>query len=453
MARKPLTRHHGRVQSWATKGLARVNLPPSKGIEARQVEVVGAYPGEDVEVLLGSRRNSWLFSVLNPIPARIEPRCPHFGFCGGCQSQSLLYAAQMELKAGPVHAYLRSLEPDLGELVCQGSPRRWFYRSKVEYSFQDNQAGELVLGFNRRGRFDQVLQVDRCFIAPPLGGELLAATREWARHHGLSGWNARGLVGSLRFLLHRRSHTSGEWLAVMVTGPEVTPQAMADWVERVRGLGPTGLLWAVQSSTASAVSPESEHLLWGQDRYRETLLGLTFKLGWRSFFQSNPAAYQSLLELARSWISLRAGQTVLDLYCGVGTIGLTLTPPECRLGGVEAVEAAVVDARENALANGRLRDSAAFHCALAQDWPELACDLLVLDPPRSGCHPKLIGRLRHEGPKRILYISCSPHRLREELDQLKASYRLVKARTFDFFPHTSHLETLALLERREVSCV
>jgi 23S rRNA (uracil1939-C5)-methyltransferase len=395
-------------------------------------------------VLVGSRRKAWLASVTLPSPDRVEPRCPHFGFCGGCQTQSLSPSAQLRLKAERVEGFLRAFEPTVDLLPVQPSPAQWFYRSKVEYSFNHFQ-DQLWLGFNRKGRFNQVLNVDRCFIGPPQTKELLQRTRDWADAHGLEGWNARLETGILKFMVHRYSAATGQWQAVLVTTPAISPEALSAWAASIATMGPTSLLWVSQQSTSAAVNPDSETLLYGQERYDERLLGLRYQLGWRSFFQSNPPAYARMLLRAREWLDLQPGQRLLDLCCGVGTIGLSVTPPGCELIGVESVEAAVLDARRNATENGRLAE---FHCGLAQDWPNLSCDVMVLDPPRSGTHQKLLHRLLNEGPERILYISCNHQRLEDELRTLAPAYRLARAQLYDFFPQTVHLETLALLERR-----
>ena len=291
----------------------------------------------------------------------------------------------------------------------------------------------------RKGRWDQVTPVETCWIGPAANPRLLAATRAWAGRHGLPGWNARTQEGLLRYLVLRQSSTTGAWLAVLVAQGEV-PQA-AEWARELTELGASGVMLAVQSATAGAVKPDRVDLLAGQDRLTENLGSLRFELGWRSFYQSNPPAYLRLLETARSWVG--PADHLLDLYCGIGTIGLSLQPK--RLTGVESVPEAIENARQNAVLNGRAGD---FHVCASEDWPDLSCDLLVLDPPRSGCHPRLIKRLAAgEGPDRILYVSCNPKRLQEEMLMLGGLYRIEKLQCFDFFPQTPHIEALCLLTK------
>jgi 23S rRNA (uracil1939-C5)-methyltransferase len=334
---------------------------------------------------------------------------------------------------------LVKLDPQCELLEPFPSPAVHHYRSKVEFSFQES-----AVGFHWRGRFDHVIEVDRCYLAPEPHSEVLRRTRRWARRFHLEGWNPRRQTGQLRYVVFRRA-TSGDWLAVLIGSPEVPAPTIREWAADLADLGPRALLWAAQTSTACAVKPDSEEVLAGEPFLRESLGSLRFHLNWQSFFQSNPRAYLGLLEAARTWCALPERARVLDLFCGIGTIGLFLTPPEGRLVGVESVPQAVDDARQAAALNRR---SGEFHCSAAQDWPDLDCDLLILDPPRSGCHPKLIERLIGGGPPRILYVSCNPHLWLKEAELLRGSYRIVRAQPFDFFPHTRHVELLALLERR-----
>lgn len=387
-------------------------------------------PRDRALCFVGKHRRGWLQAVLQPDPSRVEPACPHYGVCGGCSRQHLGYAAALEFKARAVYEGLPALEV----LPPVPSPSPWFYRTKVEFSFSPDGNP----GFMRKGRWDQVAPVRTCWIGPAANPEVLAAARAWARRHGLKGWDARAQTGLLRWLVLRQSSTNGHWLAVLVAQGEV-PQAR-ELAEELTQLGARGVLLATQSALAGAVKPDRVDLLAGEDRLVERLGSLEFELGWRSFYQANPPAYLRLLEAAGDWCG--PVNRLLDLYCGIGTIGLFLEPRS--LVGVESVPEAIENARGNARKNARQGE---FHVSQAEDWGDLACDLLVLDPPRSGCHPKLIKRLAAEGPERILYVSCNPARLSEEMSVLGARYRLDRVQCFDFFPQTPHIEALCLLSR------
>lgn len=405
------------------------------------LELFGPLPDEQIEIQLGSRRNLWLQQVLEPHPKRREARCLHFGPCGGCTLQHLDEETQLELKARRIY---RQLPETCEVLPALASPQPFHYRTKVEFSFNRQE-----LGFHRRGCFDKVVSVDRCWIAPPAHYQALALTRAWMRDHQLSGWDARAQVGDLRYLLLRQASNEepnpGEWLLLLVTRTGLDPELIQDWKRRLEPAGAQGLFWVEQSSTAGAIVPEQEHLLHGQERIEQKLGPLTFRLGWRSFFQSNPPAYRLLLDQLKEWLLPLKPESLLDLYCGIGSIGLYVAPADCRLVGVESVEPAIEDARRCAAEMGR---AAEFHVCPSENWTEWAgFSAAIVDPPRSGCHPRMLERLVAEGPAEVFYISCNPDRFVAELAQLKSAYRLEKAVACDFFPQTGHVELLAWLRR------
>lgn len=426
------------VQGMTAKGLARLHIEshPRQGLE-----LFGPLPQEEILVQLGSRRNVWLQEVLQPHPQRREARCLHFGPCGGCTLQHLPESTQLEFKSQRIYKQL----PEGTEILPPlASPQPFHYRTKVEFSF----ARESV-GFHRRGCFDKVVAVDHCWIAPPAHQAALAQTRAWMREHQLSGWDARNFQGDLRYLLLRQANSldlePAEWLLMLVTRTGLEAALIEDWSRRLQPLGPHGLLWVEQSATSGAIVPEHEHLLYGEERITQRLGELTFRLGWRSFFQSNPPAYQLLLDQLRRWLLPLQPSSLLDLYCGIGSIGLYVAPPECRLVGVENVPAAIEDARRSANEMGRVAE---FHVCPSEDWEDWAgFDVAIVDPPRSGCHPRLVERLAEHGPAHVFYISCNPDRFLGEFARLKAHYRLEKAVACDFFPQTGHIELLAWLRR------
>ncbi len=424
-----------RAQGLTAKGLARVWVEshPRTGLE-----LFGPLPDEQIEIQLGSRRNLWLQRVLEPHPQRREVRCQHFGPCGGCTLQHLDEVTQLALKSERIY---RQLPEGCEILPALASPQPFHYRTKVEFSFAREN-----LGFHRRGCFDKTVAVERCWIAPPAHHQALAATRAWMLEHQLSGWDARSQQGDLRYLLLRQANNQdfspGEWLLLLVTRTGLDPELVRDWQGRIEGA--SGLIWVEQSSTAGAIVPEREHLLAGRERIEQRLGPLTFRLGWRSFFQSNPPAYRLLLDQLKVWLG--QPESLLDLYCGIGSIGLYVAPPGChRLVGVENVAPAIEDARRCAAEMGR---AAEFHVCAAEDWNDwTGFAAAVVDPPRGGCHPRLLQRLISDGPREVFYISCNPDRFVAELGQLKSAYRLEKAVACDFFPQTGHIELLAWLRR------
>ncbi len=426
------------AQGLTSKGLARVWVEshPRTGLE-----LFGPLPEEKIEIQLGSRRNLWLQRVLEPHPQRREARCLHFGPCGGCTLQHLDETTQLALKSERIY---RQLPESCQTLPPLASPQPFHYRTKVEFSFARQD-----LGFHRRGCFDRVVAVDRCWIAPPAHHQALQVTRAWMQDHQLTGWDARTQQGDLRYMMLRQANnqdfSEGQWLLLLVTRTGLDPELIRDWQRRMEPAGAHGLLWVEQSSTAGAIVPEHEHLLAGQERIEQRLGPLTFRLGWRSFFQSNPPAYRLLLEQLKTWLLPLQPTGLLDLYCGIGSIGLYVVPSECRLVGVENVAPAIEDARRCAFEMGRVAE---FYISACEDWTDWAdFSAAIVDPPRSGCHPRLLQRLIEDGPPEVFYISCNPERFVAELAQLKSAYRLEKAVTCDFFPQTGHIELLAWLRR------
>lgn len=356
--------------------------------------------------------------------------------------QHLSEGTALAFKSRDIYRELARHAPGVELLPPVPSPRSFAYRTKVELTFMGEN-----LGFHRRGRFDRSVDVQRCWLTP-LPAQLLADLRAWSKRHGLVGWNPRENQGDLRYLLYRHSSCSDQDLAAIVvnSAAEISELAVDELKESFRRAGVDSALLLRQSSVAGAVVPDSEHPLYGPQVLQEELGHLRFELGWKSFYQVNPRAYLRLLETLNQWRETPPGSRLVDLFCGVGSIGLFLAQPGDRLLGIEVVEEAVANARVNAERNGI---EARFEAQSAEEWKALETDLLVVDPPRSGCHPKLIRLLKEKAPaQELFYISCNPHRLNEELPELLERYRLVRAQAFDFFPQTHHLELLLQFSKR-----
>lgn len=403
-------------------------------------------PGDRALCMVGGKRRGarqcWLVNVSEPGADRVEPVCPHFGFCGGCTYQHLDYAAQLKLKAAPVEKMLRNAEPGINILPAVPAPTPWHYRSKIEMSFVGDS-----LGFNIRGLFQRITNVEECFIGPPCCREVISTVRGWQKEYGFPGWEPIAASGFLRYMVIRYSFAAKRFLTALITAnpPGFTPdepgnplQVLADRLMQIPGSA--GVIHILHNGISPAVRVEEERLLAGVPEIYERVNDLEFSLGWCSFFQSNPPAYANMLRTVREWCGRQ--EKILDLYCGVGSIGLSLDGP---LTGVEMVEQAISNAKRNAERLGRT--DADFHCANSEDWPSLDCSLLILDPPRSGCHPKMIERVVNEGPERLLYISCNYQRLIDEYKVLKSRYKIEKAQLYDFFPHTPHIETVCLMSK------
>jgi len=436
----------GVAQGPDKKGRFSVEIPGS----GKALLFYGGVVGESVLVRRGRRgrrgEQGDLLGVLEPSPLRREARCRHFGVCGGCTMQQMDEETALTLKTRPHYQSLQARFPEAILEAPVASLRTFAYRTKVELTFLAQSGGETTLGFHRRGRFDRGVEVGRCWLSP-LSSELLESLRQWRELHGLRGWEPRSNQGDLRYLVYRHASCSDQNLVALVVNAssQLSPSTLEDLKQRLQKAGVSGAFLVRQSSSAGAVVPEEVVHLYGLSTLHERVGKLQFELGWNSFFQVNPPAYERLLETMNRWRETPAGGRVLDLFCGVGSIGLSLYRPGDRLLGVELVEQAVLDARENARQNGV---EAVFEHRTAESVLEFETDLLILDPPRSGCHPKLLEVLREKAPAdELFYVSCNPHRLAEELDDLTARYRLLRVQAFDFFPQTHHAELLLHFKR------
>jgi 23S rRNA (uracil1939-C5)-methyltransferase len=392
--------------------------------------------------------------LVAPGPHRVEAPCAHFPACGGCRFQDLAYDAQLEQKQRQVDDSLRRLggvrEPPLEEIVPAESI--FHYRNKLEYSFTQTPSGP-ALGFHRAGRWDEVLEVERCWLTSGLGNSIRGVVRDWAREERLEPYSQADGTGYLRHLVVREGVNTGQALVLLVTAPGERFERDR-LVEVLRGLPEVrSIHWAVNDSPAEVTNLPSE-LLWGEDAIEERLLGLTFRVRPTAFLQTNTRMAERLYALAIELAGLTGGETVYDLYCGIGTIGLAMASHALTVWGVEVEEESVACALENADLNG-IANAAFFAGEVGRSLEELRDragepDVIVVDPPRAGLAGKALKRVGETGAPRLVYVSCNPTTLAGDAKRLREEhgYELVRARPVDMFPHTPHVETVALLERR-----
>ena len=391
--------------------------------------------------------------VLSPGPNRVEAPCAHFGTCGGCRFQDLAYEAQIASKHEQVRDALVRIggvaDPPLEPILPAES--QFHYRNKLEYSFTDTPRGA-ALGFHRAGRWDEVLQIDRCWLTTDLGNAIREVVREWAQEEGLPAYDQEAQTGYLRHLVVREGRNTGQALVQLVTAPGDL-QGADHLVEALRALPEVrSIHWAVNDSPAEVTNLPT-NLLWGEEAIEGELLGLRFRVRPNAFLQTNTAMAERLYELAIEYADLTGTETVYDLYCGIGTIGLAMAGRALTVWGVEANEESVACAIENAGLN-RVSNAAFFAGEVGNSIADLAeragkPDVVVVDPPRAGLSPKALRRLaRLEAPK-IVYVSCNPTTLAGNVKELAAEwgYRLERVRPVDMFPHTPHVESVSLLTR------
>jgi 23S rRNA (uracil1939-C5)-methyltransferase len=431
-----------------------------KGVARRDgfvIFVEGAVPGDRVRAVVTRTRPSYAearaLEVLNPSEERVEPRCHHFGDCGGCSWQTLRYDIQLRYKGRQVGECLRHIGGLEGFAVDEpvGARPLWRYRNKVEFSFGGS--GEaLVLGFHKPGRWQELTGVDDCLLHSELTNDIRNHIRDFARASGEPAYDQRGGSGFWRHLVLREGLGTGEVMVNIVTAPGSFPAGD----ELVRGIGNrfpqvVSLLWSINDTRASVASGFPYTVMAGRDHIHESIGGLRLKLSPSSFLQTNTAMAELLYQKALGFAGLTGGETVLDLYSGIGSIALLAAGSCQRVLGVEVMKEAVALARENAAANhiGNARfQSSKVRVALKGSVLEGRPDLVILDPPRAGAGKKEIIRILSLEAPRIVYVSCNPSTLAGNARQLtEGGYRLVRTVAVDMFPHTPHIETVALLER------
>jgi 23S rRNA (uracil1939-C5)-methyltransferase len=392
--------------------------------------------------------------IVRPGPQRVEAPCAHFGVCGGCRFQDLAYEAQLAQKHAQVRDALQRLggiaEPPLEAIVgCE--PEIYHYRNKMEYSFANTEAGP-ALGLHEAGRWDEVLELERCWLTTELGNGLRDAVRDWAREEGLRAYSQQNGSGYLRHLVVREGRNTGQALVELVTAPgEKFEQGyFVDVVRRFPEV--RSVHWAVNDTPAEVTNLPTK-LLWGEPWIEEELCGLRFRVRPNAFLQTNTAMAEKLYGLAGAAAQLTGVETVWDLYCGIGTIGLSLAQDALTVWGIEVSEESVACALENAELNG-ITNTAFFAGNVGQVVEELLersgpPDVVVVDPPRAGLAGRALRRLGRLGAPRLVYVSCNPTTLAGDVKALREEwgYELLRVTPVDMFPHTPHVEAVALLKR------
>jgi 23S rRNA (uracil1939-C5)-methyltransferase len=418
------------------------------------VFVQRALPGDTVRARVTKvKRNhaeAVSLEVLEAGAPRVEAPCEHYPACGGCRFQDLAYDAQLEAKAQQVADALARIGGLVGFQLEPAVPAEsvFHYRNKLEYSFAETEEG-LGLGFHRAGRWDEVLDVERCWLTTDLGNAIRNAVKKWARAEGLAPFDQERQDGYLRHLVVREGRNTGQALVVLVTAPGQLATSES-FVETLRGFPEVrSIYWAVNDTPAEVTNLPGK-LLWGEEAIEEEILGLRVRVRPNAFLQTNTAMCEVLYRLAGEYAALTGEETVYDLYCGTGTIGLALARDALTVWGIESSEESVACAVENAELNG-LANAAFFAGDVGADLEELQeragpPDVVVVDPPRAGLSGKALRRIGRLGAPRIVYVSCNPTTLAGNAKELVSEwgYGLERARPVDLFPHTPHVETVAL---------
>jgi 23S rRNA (uracil1939-C5)-methyltransferase len=417
-------------------------------LEGYVVFVAGAVPGDRVRAEVGKAKKAYAearaIEIVEPSPERVAPFADH----PGAPWQVLSYERQLEVKAEQVADALKRIgkleDFELEPIVP--AVEQWRYRNKLEYSFGTDEEGRLVCGFHAPGRWNEIVPMVDCKLASERSNELREQVLAFCREQGLGAWDRRDQRGFLRNLVIREGRRTGQTQVRLVTSP-----GKLDIDGLIAAVDADGIWWTQTSDLGESTYGGEHTLLSGNPQLTERLSGLDFLISPEAFFQTNTEMAEVLYGVAHEFSGLHGTEKVFDLYCGIGTIGLSLATKARKVIGLEIVESAAADAIENAKINEI--QNASFYAGDARlALKELVekegkPDLAVIDPPRAGLSQKIVRRIVDAAPSRIVYVSCNPTTLAPNAAQLvEAGYRLVKVRPVDMFPQTPHIECVALLE-------
>ena len=449
------------------KALARVN--------DLVVFVPYAVPGDVVDLQVRRKKHSYAEAEIirfhRRSPERVQPFCPHFGVCGGCKWQCLPYEKQLHYKQQQVTDHLQRIAkvelPEISPIL--GSVRQTHYRNKLEFGFSDKRwlTEEEVrsgvefdnmnaLGFHIPGAFDKILDIQTCSLMDSLNDRIRNGIRDYALSHGLSFFNLRSATGLLRNLMLRTSSTGEVMLLIQFSIRNAEEETQArELLDHVHSSFPeiTSLLWVNNLKCNDTIGDLPVHTHPGTPFIIEEMEGLRFKVGPKSFYQTNTEQAYELYKVARNFAELKPTDLVYDLYTGTGTIASFVARSAKQVIGIEYVPEAIEDAKENARFNGL--DNTLF---FAGDMKDILTaefvgkygrpDVIITDPPRAGMHTDVIKTILLAAPRRIVYVSCNSATQARDLALLDADYRVTAVQPVDMFPQTHHVENVVRLDRR-----
>lgn len=468
MAKKKIVLPAVPIHGIADRGKGVGRLP-----DGLVVFVDGAVPGDVVDVFVQKKKKEFAEGVVErivtPSPRRVEPFCEHFKICGGCKWQYLAYEDQLMHKQQTVEDAMRRIaKVEIGEfLPILGAPETTFYRNKLEFGFSNRRwlfAEEMTaegappdedlggLGFHKAGYFDKIIDIRKCWLQADPSNAVRNAAREIAREQGLEFYDLRRHTGFLRNLMLRLT-TTGE-LMVLVSFAQDRPEAIKAFLDALIARFPaeiTTVVYCINTKLNDSVFDQEMITYMGKGHAEEQLGELRFKIGPKSFFQTNSRQGKALYDVAAEFAGLTGSENVYDLYTGTGSIALYLAHLCRQVVGIEEIPEAIADAEENRTLNGI--DNAIFYAGDVKNVlsPEFIQrhgrpDVVVTDPPRAGMHEKAVRFLLDLAAPRIVYVSCNPATQARDIALLSEKYRVLKMRPVDMFPHTHHIENVALME-------
>lgn len=441
-------------------------------VDGMTVFVPYAVPGDVADIQITKKKSNYAEGKVTRFESfsenRADPFCEHFGTCGGCKWQILPYGEQLKYKQKQVEDNLTRIGkvelPEISPIL--GAPETTFYRNKLEFTFSDKRwltekeisSGSEprqmdALGFHIPGMFDKVLDINKCWLQDDLSNQIRNAARDFCLKNKFSFFDLRNQSGLMRTLILRNTSV-GEWMVIVVFY-EDDAEKREMLLNFLAGKFPqiTSLLYIINRKANDTIT-DQEVICWkGREYIVEEMEGLQFKIGPKSFYQTNSRQAYSLYKVAREFAGLSGSERVYDLYTGTGTIANFVARNAGKVIGIEFVEEAIEDARKNSR-NNNIENTSFF----AGDMRKILTvdfirehgrpDVIITDPPRAGMHDDVIGAILFAEPQRIVYVSCNPATQARDLNLLDSKYRVARVQPVDMFPQTHHVENVVLLERR-----
>ena len=396
-----------------------------------------------------------MMEILTPSPDRVEPKCAFHKQCGGCQIQALSYEKQLEYKKKKVLNNLQRIGglSDLPEFDLVGMEEPYQYRNKAQFPFGTDKNGEIVTGFYA-GRTHSIISNTKCYLGVEENEQILKIILAHLEKYHIPAYDEQTGKGLLRHVLIRKGFTTGELMVCLILNGTRMPETkeLVNKLTKIPGM--TSITINVNTKQTNVIMGQEMRSVWGQDYITDYIGNVKYQISPLSFFQVNPVQTQKLYERALEYAEVESGETVWDLYCGIGTISLFLAQKAKQVYGVEIVPQAIEDAKRNAALNGFT--NAEFYVGKAEEvLPKkyreegTKADVIVVDPPRKGCDEALLQTIVQMAPKRVVYVSCDSATLARDLKYLvNEGYEVKKGTVVDQFPHTVHVETVCLLSRK-----
>ena len=427
-----------------------------------------AIPGDVVNVELQRKKKNFaegrVTQIVKSSPFRIEPFCPHFGVCGGCKWQHMSYQAQLKFK----HQYVDNALSRIGKVDTSsmeeilGSQNTTYYRNKLEYTFSNKRwltdrdavvdpQDMNALGFHVPGRFDKILDIENCFLQQDPSNKLRNSLRDFAIQHGVTFYDLRAHEGALRNLIIRTSSTGETMVVVVFAYPEEGQVELVMNYLASEFPDITSLLYIINQKRNDTIFDQEIEVYKGRDFIYEEMEGLKFKVGPKSFYQTNSHQAYELYKITREFAELKGDELVYDLYTGAGTIANFVARSAREVVGVEYVPSAIEDAKYNSQINGV--NNTKFYAGDMKDvlTAEFVAehgkpDVIITDPPRAGMHADVVNRILEMEAAKVVYVSCNAATQARDLEMLSTKYEIVRIKPVDMFPQTQHVENVVLLK-------